>query len=479
MQPPPRPSQLSSTSSVATTLSRRSLNGPPPHTRKRSTPPTLPTSSRSVTVGSDSSILQSDRSASLKRRRFSKSPSTPATLHTRKRLRVAEQECNELRRAVEREQAKVSEMRRLAEGQRAIAERLKHEGGGLELSTTDAKLRVNQLRHDVREAGAALRRRSTAGMFKAVCSTDLLFLIDTTSSMGEHIEAAKKQVMSIVNDIKAVFLNEAEVRIAVVGYKDHSDRPNIEFLDFTPSVDQVRSFLKGLKATGGADTPEDVLGGIRQALKATWRQQTRCIIHVADAPPHGSTLHDFHSSDDHYPRPGSEPHRLTHQLLLEQMIGLKLNYALLRITSRMDKMAFTFFQAYQTAAADCMLHKSNRYYRQACDMLSTGRSGLRDGSDSTRNAKAMLLFEEAGLGTTYSALRSLVVKVVTTSASCTAIRMSASTTTESSKTTAGSSKTTTGGRKTKRGGKLDKRLPAIKEHKDGVDPVQLETIAPQ
>ena len=44
--------------------------------------------------------------------------------------------------------------------------------------------------------------------------------------MSEHINAAKEQVKSIVNDIEVAFLNEAEARIAVVGYKDHSDTPN-------------------------------------------------------------------------------------------------------------------------------------------------------------------------------------------------------------------------------------------------------------
>lgn len=70
-------------------------------------------------------------------------------------------------------------------------------------------------------------RQSTAGLFKAVCSTDLLFLIDTTSSMSSYIEAAKQQVRSTINDIKVAFFNEAEIRMAVVGYKDHGDSPNI------------------------------------------------------------------------------------------------------------------------------------------------------------------------------------------------------------------------------------------------------------
>jgi hypothetical protein len=222
------------------------------------------------------------------------------------------------------------------------------------------------------------------------------------------------------------FLNEAEVRMAVVGYKDHMDNPNIQFSDFTPSADQVRSFLNGLSATGGGDAPEDVLGGIRRALNATWMHQTRCIIHIADAPPHGRTLHNFSDTQDNYPNPGSEPHSLIHRPLLEQMVKLNINYVLLRINDSTDRMAFTFFEQYAAASASCMLHKSNRYYAAACEMSAEFRSGLRRGRNSQRSANAKLLFEEQELGTTYSALRHLVVRSVTTSASRTAVRLLAS-----------------------------------------------------
>ncbi len=80
--------------------------------------------------------------------------------------------------------------------------------------------------------------------------------------MRNYIFAAKDQVRNIVTDIKAVFLNKAEIRVAVVGYKDHSESVNIQFLDFTPSSETVFNFLSTLNAYGGGDTPQDILGGI-------------------------------------------------------------------------------------------------------------------------------------------------------------------------------------------------------------------------
>lgn len=379
------------------------------------------------------------------------SGSSSATLatssRTRELLRRVEQERDQLRRAVEEE--------------RSIADRLKREiGASAGLSVTEAKLQALQLKRDVIAAGAESPRRSTAGLFKSVCSPDLLFLIDTTGSMGSHINAAKEQVKSIVRDIKVAFFNEAEVRMAVVGYKDHFDNPNIQFLDFTPSADEVRSFIDKLVAIGGDDAPEDVLGGLRQALNASWKQKTRCIIHIADAPPHGQTLQNSPIAGDRYPKPGSEPHRLTHRPLLQQLIGLNINYALLRINNSTDRMAFTFFQAYNAASSDCKLFKFNTYYDQTSGMSVPFRSGFRGGT-SKRSSKAGLVFEELELGTTFSALRHLVVKIVTTSASRTAVRESP-------------------GRTTKAG--IDKKLlnlASIEEDEDSSNDVRLETVPPQ
>ncbi|OCK93318.1 uncharacterized protein K441DRAFT_566400 [Cenococcum geophilum 1.58] len=290
------------------------------------------------------------------------------------------------------------------------------------VSAADAKARVRHLQREVERAKDDMPQRATGGLFKAACSTDLLFLIDTTGSMYSYINAAKEQVKSIVDDIKKSFLNESEVRVSVVSYKDHGDHPNIEFLDFTPSADQVFEFLGRLNASGGADAPEDVLGGMYQALNASWKQQTRCIIHIADAPPHGAgVLHDFDYSSDHYPHPGSEPHGLTYEPLLKQLIQLNVNYALLRINSSTDRMALAFAQVYAASSADTKLLPSNVYSSQVNGMHSKSRSSLWSGA---RTKQADLQFEEIELGTTYSQLRHLVVRTVTTSVSRTAGRMS-------------------------------------------------------
>lgn len=63
----------------------------------------------------------------------------------------------------------------------------------------------------------------------------------------------------------------------------------------------VKRFVSSLATGWGKDFPEDVLGGIQQAINASWKQKTRCIIHLGDAPPHGRNLHDFDDGSDDYP----------------------------------------------------------------------------------------------------------------------------------------------------------------------------------
>ncbi|KAK4207135.1 alpha kinase vwkA [Rhypophila decipiens] len=348
----------------------------------------------------------------------------------RERLRQLELERDELRMAAHRERQRAWEMQRTAEEERAIAERIKRESAAGP-SGAEIELRLLQLKYDALLAGADAKPRVTESLFKSVCSTDLLFLIDTTGSMGSYIEAGKTQVRNIMDDITAAFFEEATVRIAVVGYKDHKDKPNVEFLDFTSDVDRVKSFLDELKATGGDDEPEDVLGGINQALNATWKQQTRCIIHIGDAPPHGRTLYDKLRNGgaksgskaggrDDYEEPGTEPHKLTFEPLIKRMVGLNINYALLRINNSTDRMAFEFLKVYANCAASshCKLFNQNIYNTQA----RTVTANLSRSSSKRSAARAGLQFEEVQLGTTYNALRHLVVRSVTTSASRTAVR---------------------------------------------------------
>jgi hypothetical protein len=280
------------------------------------------------------------------------------------------------------------------------------------LSAAEQNDRIRKVEQEVVKASSKVTR-STAGMFKIACSTDLLFLIDTTNSMGPYIEEAKNQIRNIVHDIHEAFLQESNIRVAVVGYTDHNNDPSVRFLDFTTDMQQVHNFLDAIQTEWGKDFPENVLGGIYRAVNSSWRQQTRCLIHIGDAPPHGRALHDFPESADDYYRTGSEPHGLTYEPLIQQLIDLKVNYSLLSIRSCTDRMALAFSRMY-AAHGVVRLLPTNAYYGEMADAKTAGSNkGLMTGPR----------FSESKLGTSFSKLRQLVVSSVTASLSSTASRI--------------------------------------------------------
>ena len=282
-------------------------------------------------------------------------------------------------------------------------------------SAAESARRLARLRSGLHENTDMSRASQPRNVFQQACATDLLFLIDTTSSMDPYLEAAKEQVVNIVRGLKDAFYHRAPLRVGVVSYKDHCDFPNVQYLDFTPDIDRVLTFLRSLCTSGGGDTPEDVLGALQGALNTSWKSHTRCIIHITDAPAHGRTLHDLNDVNDEYAEPGSEPHRLRHSSILQKMISKNINYALLRINDSTDRMAYVFHQAYAAVSPDCVLLASNKYAAQVHRTSNFSRAGFQGWTLSAQQAPKNIKFIELQLGTFYHSLGKLVISFVTTS----------------------------------------------------------------
>ena len=121
-------------------------------------------------------------------------------------------------------------------------------------------------------------------------SLEMVFVLDTTGSMGGLIEGAKQRIWGIVNEVMQSSSHPA-VRIGLVAYRDRGDQYVTQVLPLTNDLDKVYSTLMDYQAGGGGDTPEDV----RQALtdgvrRAGWSQTSsrtaQIIFLVGDAPPH-------------------------------------------------------------------------------------------------------------------------------------------------------------------------------------------------
>ena len=119
---------------------------------------------------------------------------------------------------------------------------------------------------------------------------DIVYLLDATGSMGSFLAAARDQCINISNQLNSE-LPQFDFNFGAVFYRDPVDCPGEKNHTYSlkKDVNRLRIELSSERATGGGDTPEDWVGGYDMALNnIAWRNGTRLIIHIADAPAHGS-----------------------------------------------------------------------------------------------------------------------------------------------------------------------------------------------
>jgi len=118
---------------------------------------------------------------------------------------------------------------------------------------------------------------------------DVVFVLDTTGSMGGLIQAAKEKIWAIANTL-ALADPAPDIRMGLIGYRDRSDEYITKSTRLTDDLDAVYTELMTFDANGGNDTPESVNQALHEAVaKMDWRDSDdtyRVIFLVGDAPPH-------------------------------------------------------------------------------------------------------------------------------------------------------------------------------------------------
>ncbi len=121
---------------------------------------------------------------------------------------------------------------------------------------------------------------------------ELMFVLDTTGSMGGMLEGAKTKIWGIVNDVMQQQGNAgATVRVGLVAYRDRGDAYITRVTPLTDNLDAVYAQLMGFKAQGGGDGPEDVRSAMAEAIRlGGWStpgpRTSQVMFLVGDAPPH-------------------------------------------------------------------------------------------------------------------------------------------------------------------------------------------------
>jgi hypothetical protein len=145
-------------------------------------------------------------------------------------------------------------------------------------------------------ATAKLSTKTTDGVAKLTLPTarklsskrrvDLAFVLDTTGSMAEEIDAVKQTIKAVSDKLST---SQTDVRIGLVEYKDRSDCLLTRTFPFSRNLPAFSRSIANVQASGGGDMPEDMHKGLDAALsRLQWRRDaaTRMIVVIADAPPH-------------------------------------------------------------------------------------------------------------------------------------------------------------------------------------------------
>ena len=125
------------------------------------------------------------------------------------------------------------------------------------------------------------------GATQAPVQLDVLFLIDSTGSMGDEIDQLKNNILSISAQVAAL-PSRPDVRFGMVTYRDHGDQYVTRNYNFTRDVQSFQKVLMDLRAAGGGDTPEALNEGLSEAIYGmNWRggETVNFVFLVADAPP--------------------------------------------------------------------------------------------------------------------------------------------------------------------------------------------------
>ena len=142
------------------------------------------------------------------------------------------------------------------------------------LSTGDDKLAAKDV---------ALALGWTGGV-KSTPPLDLMFVIDTTGSMGGVIGSVRSNVLALANQLA---VSAPDHRFGLVDYKDYGDVYQARLdVGFTADVSALQTGVNALVASGGGDLPESVYAGIMKAFEQPWRQGVKKVaIVIGDAPP--------------------------------------------------------------------------------------------------------------------------------------------------------------------------------------------------
>jgi Mg-chelatase subunit ChlD len=151
----------------------------------------------------------------------------------------------------------------------------------------------------IKQAQAIQQTSTTPAVPAQSHRIEVVFILDTTSSMSGLIEAAREKIWSIATTMASAQENP-DIRMGLVAFRDRGDAYITRVFDLSEDLDSMYANLMDLRAEGGGDGPESVNQALYDAIhKVSWSQDSnvyKVAFLVGDAPPHM----DYHN-DVKYP----------------------------------------------------------------------------------------------------------------------------------------------------------------------------------
>ncbi len=117
---------------------------------------------------------------------------------------------------------------------------------------------------------------------------EVVFALDTTGSMSNLIDGAKKKIWSIASEVLETE-DQAEIRFGLIGYRDRGDQYVTISYDLTDDINGIYGHLLEFQADGGGDRPESVNQALNEAVTqmswSTGENTLRLVFLVGDSPP--------------------------------------------------------------------------------------------------------------------------------------------------------------------------------------------------
>jgi Ca-activated chloride channel homolog len=160
-------------------------------------------------------------------------------------------------------------------------------------------------------------------------AVDVVFVFDTTGSMGEEITGLIQTSISFAEELES---KGRDYRLGLVTFSDEIRSVFFEDNSLTEDVETFRGWVSGLKAEGGDQEPENSFAALHRASQMNFRSDAQSVlILITDASPHryGDPTDDEQTFDDP---------KLEYQAVLNQIT--KNNISVYAITPYIDDYRF-------------------------------------------------------------------------------------------------------------------------------------------